>query len=101
MRMVNKSIISRFKKASVTVTGKENNKIPRYQYNLMMSYDAILTIKLLANVLKVPQYVICEHIIELGSNLLLESTETPEQQQKLKEHLVNVHLLGHEMKDDM
>ena len=93
-------IMSRFKKAYKALIGADNKKIPRCQYNLTMAYDVILGVKLLADVLKVPQYIVCEHIIELGSDLLLKSVKSSEQQQKLREHLVNVHLLGRELKDN-
>ena len=100
MKMGNKLIISRFKKAYEALTGADNKKIPRCQCNLTIAYDVILGVKFLADVLKVPQYIVCEHIIELGSDLLLKSAKTPEQQQKLREHLVNVHLSNRKLKED-
>jgi len=39
--------------------------------------------------------------MELGRDILLEKVKTPEQQDTLKEHLVNVHLKGAELKEEM
>ena len=98
--MTKSSITERIKTAYQVLTEAETKKIVRRQYNMMIAYDVVLGVKVLAAALKVPQYILCEHIMELGSNLLLESVKTPEQQQKLKEHLISVHRLGQEQEED-
>ena len=65
-----------------------------------MAEDIIIGIKLIAAILEVPYYVACEHILQVGSYHLLKSLDDPERREKLKEHLVKVHLLGAELKED-
>ncbi|MFC1995128.1 hypothetical protein ACFLVK_01820 [Chloroflexota bacterium] len=75
--------------------GKKHTKtIKRKQFNLTMDEEIILGVKLIAAVLEVPQYVACEHILQVGSYHLLQELNEPERREKLKEHLVKVHLLG-------
>ncbi len=74
--------------------------IKRKQFNLTMADDIILSVKLIAASLEVPMYVACEHILQVGSYQLLKSLKNPEKRQKLTEHLVKVHLLGDELKED-
>ena len=57
-------------------------------------------VKFIAAILEVPQYVAYEHILQVGIYQLLKAINDPVERQKLKEHLVNVHLLGDELKDD-
>ena len=65
-----------------------------------MDEEIILKVKLIAAILQVPQYVACEHILQVGIYHLLQDFNDPEKRERLKEHLVNVHLLGNESKDD-
>ena len=45
-------------------------------------------------------YVACEHILQVGSYYLLQDLNDTESRERLKEHLVKVHLLRDELKDD-
>ena len=74
--------------------------IKRKQFNLTMAEDIIVGVKLIAAILEVPMYVACEHILQVGSYHILEAINDPESRQKLKDHLVQVHLLGDELKED-
>ncbi len=74
--------------------------IKRKQFNLTMAQDIVLGVKLIAAGLEVPMYVACEHILQVGSYQLLKALKNPEKRQKLTEHLVKVHLLGDELKED-
>jgi len=94
-------IIDRLKaKYQYIVERKYIKTIRRKQFNLTMAEEIILGVKLIAVVLKVPMYVACEHILQVGSYHLLEALNDPEQRQKLQEHLIKVHLLGNELKED-
>ena len=74
--------------------------IKRKQCNLTMAEEIILGVKLFAAILEVPQYVICEHLLQVGSYQILKALDDPEMRKILTEHLVKVHLLGNELKDD-
>ena len=74
--------------------------IRRKQFNLTMAEEIILGVKLIAAILEVPQYVACEHILQVGSYHLLRDLNDPKKREELKEHLVKVHLLGDELKED-
>ncbi len=67
-----------------------------------MTIDAelVLGVKLLAAILKVPRYVITEHLLQVGSYHILQALEDPEKRQELEKHLIEVHLLGTELRDD-
>ena len=65
-----------------------------------MAEEIILGVKLIAAILEVPMYVACEHILQVGNYQVLKAINDPEKRQKLKEHLVKVHLLGDELKED-
>ena len=67
-----------------------------------MTIDAqlVLGVKLLAAVLKVPRYVITEHLLQVGSYHIVQALEDPEKRQELEKHLIEVHLLGNELQDD-
>ena len=75
------------------------NTIKRKQFNLTMAEEIVIGVKFIATILDVPQYVACEHILQVGSYHLLEALNDPEERQKLTEHLVKVHLLGDELKE--
>ena len=80
--------------------GKYNKAVKRKQFNLTIDEELILKVKMIAVLLQVPKYVACEHILQVGSYHLLQGLDDPENREKLKEHLVKVHLLGNELKDD-
>jgi len=65
-----------------------------------MAEDVILGVKLTAAILEVPYYVACEHMLQVGSYEVMKAIDDPEKRQKLTEHLVEVHLLGDELKDN-
>jgi len=67
-----------------------------------MTIDAELVrgVKFLAIILKVPRYVIVEHLLQVGSYHILQALEDPEKREELEKHLVEVHLLGNELWDD-
>ena len=67
-----------------------------------MTIDAqlVLAVKFLAMILKVPRYVITEHLLQVGSYHIVQALEDPEKRRELEKHLVEVHLLGSELQDD-
>jgi len=67
-----------------------------------MTVDAqlVLAVKFLAAILKVPRYVITEHLIQVGSYHILQALKDPEKRKELEKHLIDVHLLGSELRDD-
>ena len=67
-----------------------------------MTIDAELAlgVKLLAAILKVPRYVIVEHLLQVGSYHIVQALEDPEKREELEKHLIEVHLLGSELQDD-
>ncbi len=79
---------------------KRIKTIKRKQFNLTMAEDIIVGVKFIAAIMGVPMYVACEHIIQAGSYHILEAINNPESRKTLKEHLVQVHLLGDELKED-
>ena len=80
--------------------GKHTKAIRRRQFNMTIAEEIILGVKFIAAILEVPQYVACEHILQVGRFHLLKAISDPEKQQKLTEHLVKAHLLGNELSDD-
>jgi len=94
-------IINRLKAGYHQIFEKKHMKsIKSKQFNLTMAEDIILGVKLIAAILEVPYYVACEHLLQVGSYQVLKAIDDPEKLQKLTEHLVKVHLLGDELKDD-
>ena len=79
---------------------KYTKTIERKQYNLTISEDIIKVIKYLSHVLEVPQYVVCEHVLQVGMYQLSYILNDPDKRQKLINHLVQVHLLGDELIED-
>ncbi len=67
-----------------------------------MTIDAELVqgVKFLAEIFKVPRYVVTEHMLQVGCYYILHAMQDPERRQELQEHLVKVHLLGSELADD-
>ena len=74
--------------------------IRRRQFNMTIDAQLILAVKFLAIILKVPRYVIVEHLIQVGSYHIAQALEDPEKRQELEKHLIEVHLLGTELRDD-
>lgn len=74
--------------------------IKRKQLNFNCDEDIIIGIRFLAAVLEVPRYVLAEHLLQLGSYHLIEVIKDLKKREKLVEHLVRVHLMGSELKDD-
>jgi len=102
-------ITSRLKATYQHLFGKKYIKtIKRKQFNLNMAEDVVLGVKLIAVILEVPYYVACEHpyyvacehMLQVGSYEVMKAIDDPEKRQKLTEHLVEVHLLGDELKDN-
>jgi len=67
-----------------------------------MTIDAelVLGVKLLAEILKVPRYVIVEHLLQVGCHHIYQALQDPEKRQELEKHLIEVHLLSNELQDD-
>jgi len=67
-----------------------------------MTIDAELVqgVKFLAMILKVPGYVIVEHLLQVGSYHIYQALQDPEKRQLLEQHLIDGHLLGSELRDD-
>ena len=61
-----------------------------------MAIDAelVLGVKLLAAILKVPRYVITEHLLQVGSYHIVQALQDPEKREELEKHLIGVHLLA-------
>ena len=74
--------------------------IRRRQFNMTIDAELALGVKFLAMILKVPRYVITEHLLQVGCYYTLHALKDPEKQQELEKHLVEVHLLGNELQDD-
>ena len=74
--------------------------IRRRQFNMTIDAELVLGVKFMAMILKVPRYVITEHLLQVGSYHILQALEDPEKRQELEKHLVGVHLLGSDLQDD-
>ena len=74
--------------------------IRRRQFNMTIDAQLVLAVKFLAIILKVPRYVIVEHLLQVGSYHISQALQDPEKRQELEKHLIEVHLLGSELRDD-
>lgn len=74
--------------------------IRRKQFNMTIDAELVMGVKLLAAILKVPRYVITEHLLQVGSYYIYQALQDPEKRQELEKHLIGVHLLGSELWDD-
>ena len=83
-----------------TIGRKYNKSVKRKQFNLTIDEEIIREVKYIAAILDVPYYVACEHMLQVGSYHIIQSLNVVESREKLKEHLVKVHLLGNELKED-
>jgi hypothetical protein len=79
---------------------KHAKAIKRKQFNMTIDVELARRVKFLAAILKVPCYVITEHMLQVGSYHIVQALEDPEKRQELGKHLVEVHLLGNELRDD-
>ena len=74
--------------------------IRRKQFNMTIDAELALGVKFLAAILGVPRYVIVEHLLQVGSYHILQALEDPGKREELEKHLIDVHLLGSELRDD-
>jgi len=74
--------------------------IKRRQFNVTIDAGLVDGVKLLTMILKVPRYVITEHLLQVGTYHIYQALQDPERRQELEKHLVEAHLLGREFQDD-
>lgn len=74
--------------------------IRRRQFNMTVDAQLVLAVKFLAIILKVPRYVITEHLLQVGSYYIYQALKDREKREELEKHLIEVHLLGTELSDD-
>ena len=74
--------------------------VKRKQFNMTIDEELVRNVKFLAAILKVPCYVLTEHMLQVGSYHIVQALEDPEKREELEKHLVAVHLLGNELRDD-
>ena len=74
--------------------------IRRRQFNMTIDAELVLGVKFLALILKVPRYVITEHLLQAGFYHIYQALQDPVKRQELEKKLVEVHLLGSELRDD-
>jgi len=74
--------------------------IRRKQFNMTIDAELVMGVKFLAAILKVPRYVIVEHLLQVGSYHIMQALQDPEKREELEKHLIDVHLLGSELQDD-
>jgi len=79
-------------------TGKKPG-IRRAQYNMTIAEDVIAGVKALAATLKLPQYVVAEHLLQVGAYFVVRALQDEDAGPALEEHLVKAHLLGDELAD--
>jgi hypothetical protein len=79
---------------------KHAKAVKRRQFNMTIDAELVLSVKVLAAILKVPRYVITEHLLQVGFYHICQALEDPEKRQELEKHLKDVHLLGNELLDD-
>ena len=93
-------IFNRVSTAYCQLKGKKYSRIKRKQFNLTIDKDIILAVKAMSASLEVPTYVVCEHILQVGCYHLVQDLDDSEKREKLIEHLVEVHLLGKDLKEE-
>lgn len=79
---------------------KHAKVIRRSQFNMTIDVELVLSVKILAAILKVPRYVTTEHLLQVGFHYIYQALEDPEKREELRKHLKDVHLLGNELLDD-
>ena len=83
------------------LTDRRHVKTIRHkQFNMTIDVELARRVKILAAILKVPCYVITEHILQVGSYYIWQALKDPRNREELEKHLVEVHLLGSELTDD-
>ena len=73
--------------------------IRRKQFNMTIDARLVLSVKLLAEILKVPVYVITEHLLQVGFYHIMQALQDPEKRHELEKHLIEVHLLGSKLRN--
>lgn len=79
---------------------RQAKAIRRKQFNMTIDAGLVMGVRFLAMVLKVPRYVITEHLLQVGIYHVYQALQDPEKRQELEKHLVEAHLLGNELRDD-
>lgn len=79
---------------------KHARAIKRRQFNMTIAEETIVGVKFLAAILEVPQYAVTEHLLQVGCYHILQALKDPQKRQGLEQHLIDVHLLGTELRDD-
>lgn len=74
--------------------------IRRKQFNMTIDVGLVMGVRFLAFILEVPRYVVTEHLLQVGFYHIYQALNDPERRQQLERHLVEVHLLGSELRDD-
>lgn len=67
-------------------------QIPRRQFNFSCREEYILGVKVLASILECPQYVIAEHLLQVGAEEVLKHIQ--DGKEELQRHLIDAHLLA-------
>lgn len=83
-----------------SIEKKREKAIKRRQFNMTVAEETILGVRLLAAVLKVPKYVITEHLLQVGTYHILMAIRDEDKRRELEEHLIKAHSLGSELQDD-
>ena len=95
------SILSRFLTKYRQLLDRRHVKaIKRRQFNVTIDAGLVDGVKLLAMILKVPRYVITEHLLQVGTYHIYQALQDREKRQQLEQHLIDGHLLGSELLDD-
>jgi len=93
-------ILRRFIKRYHQLLNRRQAKvIRRRQFNMTIDAELAQGVRFLAEILKVPRYVITGHLLQVGSYHIYQALQDPEKRQELERHLVEVHLLGSELQD--
>jgi hypothetical protein len=94
-------ILSRFlTKYHQLLDRRQAKSIRRRQFNMTIDAELILGVKFLAEALKVPRYVVTEHLLQVGFYHMYPALQDLAKRKELEKHLVEVHLLGSELLDD-
>ena len=70
------------------------------QFNMTIYAGLVIGVKFLAEILKVPRYVITEYLLQVGFYHVYQALQDPEKRGELEKYLAEVHLLGNEVRDD-
>jgi hypothetical protein len=71
-----------------------NKTVKRKQFNVTIDEGIIEVVHYFAEILEVPKYTICEHLLQVGYYHLMDILGDPEGRESLQEHLITAHLLG-------